>query len=121
MQHYNHIANEQTATKQAQYKAWIESHTPDQIRLANNARTQLRAKLKGTIKSGHPAHTTRLVDERLPKRPASAFSQFVKDRHATGDLKGIKVTDSMKVISEEWKALSAGEKKVGDTISSRFN
>jgi hypothetical protein len=77
-------------------------------------------KLKGQNKNGNPAHTARLVDERVPKRPASGFSQFVKDRHATGDFKGIKVTDSLKMISEEWKALSASEKKVGDIIASHF-
>jgi hypothetical protein len=110
--HYNHLANEQTAAKLAEYNAWIRSHTPEQIVAANNARSQLRIKLKGKRKAGHPAHTAKLIDDRHVKRPAGPYQCFFVERHLSGDLKGIAVTEAAKIIGAEWKALSAGEKKV---------
>ncbi|KAF1911909.1 hypothetical protein BDU57DRAFT_524011 [Ampelomyces quisqualis] len=121
-EHYNHVANERTVAKRAEYKAWIESHTPEQIRLANNARTQLRFKLSGLGKTGYSVHTARLVDERQPKRPANAYAIFVSERFATGDFKGIEIGPAGKIIGEEWKALSASEKKkYDDTFAAKFS
>jgi hypothetical protein len=85
--------------------------------VANNARAQLRTKLAGRFKSS-PAHTARLVDERQPKRPASAYALFVTERFATGDFKGILVREAGKIIGAEWKSLSASEKKVGGAATS---
>ncbi|KAH9870470.1 hypothetical protein IAQ61_005945 [Plenodomus lingam] len=111
LEHYNHLAAERTAAKRAEYKAWVESHTPDQIRLANNARRLLRKKLVNKRKSGHPARTEKLIDERVPKSPASAYIHFVTERFTSGDFKGIPVTEAAKLAANEWKALSAGEKQ----------
>ncbi|KAH7414298.1 hypothetical protein DE146DRAFT_31341 [Phaeosphaeria sp. MPI-PUGE-AT-0046c] len=109
-EHYNHLANEQNAVRQAEYEAWIKSHTPAQIRAANNARTQLRKMLKDVTKR-RPAHTAPLKDDRRVKRPISQYAYFAMERWASGDMKGIAVGDAGKVIGAEWKALSAGEKK----------
>lgn len=79
---------------------------------ANNARTQLRSKLKGTTTRRTPLHTSKLVDDRQVKRPRSAYISFTGERRASGDFKNIGITESAKLIAEEWKALSAGEKKV---------
>jgi len=111
--HYNHIANERTAARRAEYQAWIHSHTPDQIRVANNARAVLRRKLKGTLKATkYPAYTSKLVDDRAAKKPTSSFLVFLKERFASGDFKSINVVEAAKLIGNEWKALSANEKKV---------
>jgi hypothetical protein len=105
------LANEHTAAKHAEYTAWINSHTPIQIYKANKARILLRRKLPKK-KGGRPAHTEPLKDDRLPTAPARAYTIFVAERWATGDMKGIAVREAARVIGEEWKALSAGEKKV---------
>lgn len=105
------MANEQTAAKQAEYKAWINSHTPLQIYQANKARVQLRRKLLKT-KGSRGAHTEQLKDDRLPKGPVQAYIIFTAERWASGDMKGLLARESGKVIAEEWKALTAGEKKV---------
>ncbi len=112
-QHYNHIANEKTQAKRAEYQAWIRSHTPDEIRIANNARRALRRKMGGTLKSRkYPAYTAKLLDDRQAKAPLTPYVIFTKARWASGDFKGIKASDVAKLVAKEWKALSASEKKV---------
>jgi hypothetical protein len=109
-EHYNHLANERNATEKAGYKAWIESHTPDQIRIANNARRALRKKLAATRKFT-PPHLQPIRDERIPKQPANPRFLFLKDRVGSGDFKGIHMIEAAKLIAEEYKALSAAEKQ----------
>jgi hypothetical protein len=109
-QHYNHAANERTAARHADYNAWIRSHTPEQIRIANNARAQLRRILAKPGRSA--AHTAKLVDDRHVKSLPTPYVLFFTERHASGDMKGISVPDAAKVASKEWKALSPDEKKV---------
>jgi hypothetical protein len=87
----------------------VRSHTPDQIRIANNARNQLRKKL--AARKGRPAYTEKLIDDRRV-RPPNAYNIFFIERYATGDMKGIKVTEAAKLIASEWKVLSEAEKKV---------
>jgi hypothetical protein len=110
--HYNYVAREKTAARQADYHSWVRSHTPQEINAANNARQQLRRLLKNVGKRRYPPHTSKIVDDRQPKRPRTPFILFTVERWATGDLKNIKTSEAAKLISEEWKALSAGEKKV---------
>lgn len=117
IKHYNHLAHEKNAARQAEYRAWVQSYTPLEIKAANLARAQLRRKLKGTMKRKYSAHTTKIVDDRQVKGRVSAYASFLKERHSTGDFKNIKVGDAGKLISEEWKALSAGEKKVRNSTS----
>jgi hypothetical protein len=113
LKHYNYLARERTAAKLAEYQAWIRSHTPTQIHAANNARTQLRRlRRHPTNKRINPPHTSKLVDDRQVKRPVNAYARFNADRQATGDFKNIPLGDSAKLIAQEWKSLSAGEKKV---------
>lgn len=104
LEQLNHRANQNKATNASAHKKWVESHTPDQIRLANNAR-RLLAKKTG---KKHPT----IPDERAPKKPRNAYFLFTADRWATGDLKGIPVTKSTTRLLEEWANLSANEKKV---------
>lgn len=91
----------------------MESHTPDQIRIANNARNLLRRKLAGKLKNkAKPTHTQLIVDERQVKRPQSAWVFFFAERQASPDFKGISPAERAKLIAREWKALSADEKTV---------
>ena len=53
-----------------------------------------------------------LRDERQVKRPVPAHSLFVRERHASGDMHGMSIGDSIRLIMKEWKALSDSEKQV---------
>ncbi|KAF2653909.1 hypothetical protein K491DRAFT_717649 [Lophiostoma macrostomum CBS 122681] len=109
-EHYNHLANEATAAQAKTYRDWVHSHTPDQIRVANNARHQLKIKLAGK-RAKRPAYTRPIEDDRYVKQPANAYARFLKERWASGDFKSMTVGTASKLLTDEWKALSAGEKK----------
>lgn len=89
----------------AALKEFIESHTPEQIRLANNARLLLK-KLTGK------ARGLQLQDSRIPKRTRSPLAIFTQDRWATGDLKGVALVDATRIVRKEFDELSATERKV---------
>jgi hypothetical protein len=109
LEHYNHIANEKTAARKAEFDKWLKSHTPQQIRIANIARAQLRKKLAGTQKCT-PAHTAKLHDDRHVKTSVRPYIAFTRARHASGDMKGISVPQAAKLIAKEWKKLSESER-----------
>ncbi|KAI0972538.1 hypothetical protein F4678DRAFT_428389 [Xylaria arbuscula] len=102
-------AQQTKATDEVNYKAWIESHTPQEIYDANNARKSLKKKYnvpKGTVKI--------LRDERVPKRPATAYSLFTKARWASGDYSSAGpafIRDTAQSIAQEWKNLTPAERK----------
>lgn len=118
-QHYNHIARVKVEKDQAEYKRWVESHTPDEIRKANAARTELNRKLPS--KNGRKAKYPEIVDERVVSRPRNAFIHFFLNRTNSGDLKNLKAKDRMKLLAQEWQELSQGEKSVRFTyLNSSF-
>ncbi|CAI9633716.1 unnamed protein product [Alternaria burnsii] len=110
LEHWNHVANQEHAARQAEYKAFIHSYTPEQIKIANNARSQLR-KLLADKRKRLPPYTIKLVDDRQPKRASPPFPTFVRARFASGDYKNIHPTDAVKLAANEWKSLSAAEKQ----------
>lgn len=115
---WNHLAAERNEARAAEYKKWVQSHTPDQIRIANNARNLLRRKLAGKFKSRQtPPHTQTITDERQPKRSASAWTHFFAERQASPDFKGISIRERGQLVSGEWKALSASEKQRFEDIA----
>ena len=63
-------------------------------------------------KLGVKGYSTSLHDERQVKRPVAAHSLFVQDRYASGDMRGMSIADSMRLIMKEWKELSDSEKQV---------
>ncbi|KAF2267126.1 hypothetical protein CC78DRAFT_577666 [Lojkania enalia] len=107
---YNHLTNERNAARKAEYEAWVRSYTPEQIRLANLARTRLRSKLKGIIK-GYPIYTRKIEDSRQIKKPAPAYAIFLAERYQSGDLKSMAASQTGRLIKQEWEALSGSEKK----------
>lgn len=57
-------------------------------------------------------YTSKLQDHRQVRGRRNTFAYFSKDRHATGDLKGLKIAEAARLCSREWKGLSASERKV---------
>ena len=109
-QHYNHIAHTEAEKEQADYKRYVESHSVEEIEAANKARKTLRSKLKdrpSEVKKWKP-----IRDERSVKRPMTSFAHFCTSRHASGDFKHLRASEAAKLLGQEWKALSEGEKQV---------
>lgn len=46
------------------------------------------------------------------KAPRNAYTFFFADRHLSGDMSGMSVGESGKLLGREWNSLSAAEKKV---------
>ncbi|KAF2842339.1 hypothetical protein M501DRAFT_998616 [Patellaria atrata CBS 101060] len=114
IEHYNHLAREKSTVAQAAYKAWVESHSPDEIRIANNARNLLGRRLDKT-KAGRKRHDCNFAtihDERALKTPPNPYARFASSRWDSGDMRHIPVTQASKLIAQEWKALSESEKNV---------
>jgi hypothetical protein len=53
----------------------------------------------------------------LVKRPESGYLKFSIERRASGDFKNIALGDATKLITQEWKDLSDGDKKVSRLMS----
>ncbi|KAJ4196563.1 hypothetical protein NW755_001347 [Fusarium falciforme] len=86
----------------ANLKAWIKTHEPARIHIANQARRRLT---KLTDKNYRV-----FEDDRLPKRPLSSYTNFTVENWPR--LGGSDAIDGSKNISEAWKALSPSEKAV---------
>lgn len=84
----------------ADLKAWIKTHEPARIHIANQARRRL---IKITDK-----HYRLLEDDRLPKKPLGSYTLFTSENWAR--LGGRDAIDSSKDMSDAWKALSPSEK-----------
>ncbi|MCJ1262798.1 hypothetical protein MMC22_002668 [Lobaria immixta] len=110
-EHYNRIVLREKAATEAAYRQWLESYTPDQIRLANNARVSLRK--KGMKK--YP----KLADERQVKKPLAPHIYFIKDRQATAAYAAIKPLEKMALLCKEWSAAPAAEKKKFEDMASQ--
>ncbi|KAF1814217.1 hypothetical protein P152DRAFT_456446 [Eremomyces bilateralis CBS 781.70] len=113
-EHYNSLANANRVANDRAYDAWVQSHTPEQIRLANIARKSLNHRAKsGKTGTAHSAKLVRPIkDERQVKQPLNALILYTKQRWESGDLKGIAPSEAMKLVAGEWKALGEAEKKI---------
>lgn len=100
----------------AEFKRWVESHSIEEIKIANSARRALR---KRTDHKLAKTATRNIEDERLPKKGLTAYLAFSSARQHSGDFKNIALTDRAKLIAEEWKALDAEEKEVSLQLVSR--
>ncbi|KAF2189582.1 hypothetical protein K469DRAFT_43218 [Zopfia rhizophila CBS 207.26] len=113
-EHYNHLANQKSAENEKAYKAWVLSHTPDQIRLANIARRRLKRTSSKTSMTGrrvNPPNTRLIKDDRQLSPPLTPYVRFALERRQSGDMKDISLGDSGKLTANEWKSLSASEKR----------
>ncbi|KAI9728676.1 MAG: hypothetical protein M1828_002782 [Chrysothrix sp. TS-e1954] len=94
--------------------AWIVSHSPEQIRLANEARRKmnsLRKASKATSTQGVCQAVKLLKDDRKPRRPLTPYFQYMQERKASGDFQGVKITEMTKALGKEWQAMGAQEKE----------
>ncbi|KAL7629353.1 hypothetical protein AAE478_000873 [Parahypoxylon ruwenzoriense] len=94
-------------TNGEEYKKWVESHTAQDVNNANRARQLLKRKYnfpKGQLKV--------IRDSRLPKKPTTAFLQFTKSRWASGEFADRKISESAKIIGQEWKKLPDTERLI---------
>lgn len=83
------------------FKTWVESHSIVEIEQANKARKRLKRDFNIS------AYPLKLHDDRVPKRPATnAYAYFIKAQRSAGP-----VRDLSQGMAEEWKRLSAAEKK----------
>lgn len=90
-------------------KAWIKTHEPARIHIANQARRRLNKLTNKNYKT--------LEDDRLPKKPLGSYTKFSVDnwpRLGAGD-----AIEGSKSISQAWKALSASEKAVYEEQTSQ--
>ncbi|KAK7753210.1 hypothetical protein SLS62_004729 [Diatrype stigma] len=107
---FEQLVEQNKQANAAAYKAWVESQKPADIILANNARYMLKRKYnipKCQLKV--------ITDDRLPKRPTTAYLHFTKARWTSGDYSDLLSTAGAKQvmtkIGSEWKTLSEAEKK----------
>ena len=82
----------------------MESHPPEAIHEANQARARLRR--------AHGIPKRQIPDPRQPKRNVGAFMLYTKERFASGDFVGEPATVASKAITQEWKNLSDSQKQV---------
>lgn len=98
------------AANDAAYKRWVESHSVDEIRQANDARRQLHRLLK-TGSHGYKRYVL-IKDQRQPKRTRGPYNLFCTDRIKSGDFKHMPMADSAPLIAREWRELRRDEKEV---------
>ncbi|KAJ9606798.1 hypothetical protein H2200_008808 [Cladophialophora chaetospira] len=108
---YNHEANQNKAKNEQAYKRWVQSHTPAEIKTANNARRLLTKKAKA---AGKKTTYRAIKDDRHVHQPMTSYTYFSKARNDSGDLNGMSISERGKLVGQEWKALTAAEKKTFD-------
>ncbi|KAF9785611.1 hypothetical protein IL306_005379 [Fusarium sp. DS 682] len=83
------------------YKAWVETHEPARIHLANKARRRL------AFLTGKPAKM--ITDERLPQRPAGSYALYLAENF---DNFGRSEDNhpKFKEIGQAWRELNPAEK-----------
>jgi hypothetical protein len=84
-----------------------------EIKQANSARRKLTRQAKADTGSTRGKKIYRLIkDERLVREPTTSYIYFNKARSDSGDLDGLPLTERAKLVAQEWKKLSASERKV---------
>ncbi|KAI1000010.1 hypothetical protein K3495_g8189 [Podosphaera aphanis] len=109
-EHYQKICESNKAINEKKYQEWVLRYTPDQIRIANNARKLLNKRSKRRVYSLLP-------DNRRPKRPLTNFFCYMQERMNSDDMKGHNSTDAVKLIAEEFKSLSPTQRKKFDDMA----
>ncbi|KAI0447907.1 hypothetical protein F4803DRAFT_189714 [Xylaria telfairii] len=102
------VAEKNKLANAAAYKAWVESHSVQDIYDANRARRSLKKKFD------IPKKSVKVIDDvRIPKRPATPFGLFTKARWASGEYstEGVRITDITLRIASEWKEQTAAQRK----------
>ncbi|KAH8693237.1 hypothetical protein BGW36DRAFT_36740 [Talaromyces proteolyticus] len=90
------------------YTAWVNSHTPLQIKEANYARKRLLAL---TEDRRYPVKLHQIKDERQVKRPLNTFILFSTERGESGDLKHMSIQEKGRHVKAEFENMSEEEKQ----------
>lgn len=90
------------------YRSWVETKSPQEIRVANTARRVLKRldTLRIADKKLAP-----IKDHRIPSRPLTAYNLYARSRYESGDLTGMSLRDATLKVAAEFKALSDSERK----------
>ncbi|KAF7912728.1 uncharacterized protein EAF01_001749 [Botrytis porri] len=99
------IAKENKAVNSRNYKNWVESHTPAEIRTANYARHHIRRL------TNRPASPRIIKDDRLVKGVISPMLIFMKERYSSGEFASLSIAESSKRMTQEFKSLSPEQRK----------
>lgn len=64
-------------------------------------------------KYNYPSRSVKTIqDDRIPRRPANAFTLYTKARWASGDYANSPIVEGAKAIGQEWKNLAKTERQV---------
>ncbi|KAF3155087.1 hypothetical protein TWF788_006461 [Orbilia oligospora] len=103
-------AAEESIKKKAAYAQWLAKQNPLDIEAANHARNRIRGyREKRGIKGSNP--TSRIKDDRLVKRPRTAWVYFMQEKYHSGLVEDVGPKLKMAKLAEVWKATSPAEKK----------
>ncbi|KAL2178533.1 uncharacterized protein P884DRAFT_276449 [Thermothelomyces heterothallicus CBS 202.75] len=91
-------------TNDVNFRNWVDSHTAHEIREANLARQLLRRKY--SIQVGPT-----IRDPRFPKPALNGYAAYVKSRYHAPEYDGVKPSERLVRIGEEWKTLSPEQRK----------
>lgn len=109
-QHYRQLGQTVKEASRAEYKSWVESHSVEEIAIANAARKSLRRRQPSA--KGHISKWPEIVDERLVKRNVNPYTLYFVNRQASGEFGDAPITERAKIIAKDWHALDASEKQV---------
>ncbi|KAL9621592.1 MAG: hypothetical protein Q9160_003984 [Pyrenula sp. 1 TL-2023] len=111
-QRYERIAAQNSEENKANLRKWLQTLSPDQIRLANRARNTLRRLYKEKSAKAYVKSPAILTDERLVKRQANSYNLFWRERYASGDFSGMTVPEASKLAGQEWRDMSDAQKQL---------
>jgi hypothetical protein len=84
-----------------------------EIDAANRARRRLRRIGGSTIISRKPE----IKDDRQPAKPLTGYTMFTVERWQSGDYAGQTAMAASPRLAQEWKSLSASQRKVRKPVS----
>ncbi|KAF4988207.1 hypothetical protein FGRMN_9909 [Fusarium graminum] len=82
------------------FKAWVETHEPARIFLANKARRRL------SFLTGKPFKL--ITDQRLPNRPIGGYAMFLGENYP--NFTNADAQEKFKDLAQAWKDISSAEK-----------
>ena len=114
LQNLNIIAVDNKAENERAYDTWIKSHTPEQIRLANVARSSLRRQARTSGTGTRRVRYRKITDSRQVKAPKTARSLYFSERVSAGVFHNIPMSTALKLANDEYKTLNGPDKKVSE-------
>lgn len=111
LEELSNIAQANKVTNHAAYEEWVKTHSPLQIKNANDARRNLRRRLNRHRKF------SAIRDERQVKGTRSAYVIFCTEQRATGNFDHLKGGAVFTRIAEDWRKLGENERQRYDQLA----